>query len=109
MKDVKAKIILELANGPVSEAAYDYLTKQGVLIIPDVLANAGGVIVSYLEWLQNREGEQWPEAKVNAELERYLTRATREIYGYSQQHKLPLKEAAFAVAIQRILQKRGDQ
>lgn len=108
MKDVKAKIILELANGPVSETAYEYLTKQGVIIIPDVLANAGGVIVSYLEWLQNRQGEQWSEDRVNDELERYLTKAVKDVYAYSEQHQLPLKEAAFAIAIQRILEKRGE-
>jgi glutamate dehydrogenase/leucine dehydrogenase len=108
MKDVKAKIVLELANGPVSERAYDYLTKQGVLVIPDVLANAGGVIVSYLEWLQNRQGEQWSEDKVNKELERYMSTAVTQAYKYSQEHKLPLKEAAFAIAIKRILDKRGE-
>ena len=108
MKDVKAKIILELANGPVSEAAYEYLTSKGVTVIPDVLANAGGVIVSYLEWLQNREGEQWDEAKVNLELERYLSKAMRDAFRYGEQNKLPLKEAAVAIAIQRILAKRGN-
>lgn len=103
MKQVKARIILELANGPIHETAYDYLTKKGVLIIPDVLANAGGVIVSYLEWLQNRAGEQWDEPKVNAELERYLIPAVDKAYTFSEQHKVSLKEAAFAVAIERII------
>lgn len=107
MKNVRARIVLELANGPVDGEAYDYLTKQGILVIPDVLANAGGVIVSYLEWLQNRQGEQWDEAKVNAELERVLVAAVHETYAYGKKHQLPLKEAAFAIAIQRILAKRG--
>ena len=109
MKDVKAKIVLELANGPVNEAAYQYLTSKGVIVIPDVLANAGGVIVSYLEWLQNRQGEQWSEDRINAELERYMSKAVQDAYKYSAEHKLPLKEAAFAIAIQRILAKRGDK
>lgn len=108
MKDIKAKIILELANGPINEAAYEYLTKKGVVVIPDVLANAGGVIVSYLEWLQNRQEEQWSEEKVNAEMEGYLTKAAKAIYEYGESNNLPLKEAAFAIAIQRILAKRGD-
>ncbi len=108
MKSVKAKFVLELANGPVSEAAHDYLIKKGVVVIPDVLANAGGVIVSYLEWLQNRAGEQWSEDKVNTELERLLVKATHDVYDYMTKHKLSLKEAAFAIAIRRILDKRGD-
>lgn len=104
MKKVKAKYILELANGPVNSAAHDYLTDQGVVILPDILANAGGVIVSYLEWQQNKHGEQWDEAKVNQELERYLVKATRAVYEYSQQHGLSLKDSAIALAIKRILQ-----
>lgn len=109
MKTVKAKIILELANGPVSEGAYEYLIKKGVVIIPDALANAGGVVVSYLEWLQNRADEQWPETKVNAKLEDYISKAVHEAYEYSQKNKLPLKEAALAIAIQRILEKRREK
>lgn len=103
MNDVKAKIILELANGPVSEKAHDYLSSKGVLIIPDILANAGGVIVSYLEWLQNRSKEHWGEVKVNQNLHDMLVNATREIYEYSVAQSVTLKEAAFAVAIKRIL------
>lgn len=100
---VKAKYILELANGPVNDHAYRYLTKRGVLVVPDVLANAGGVIVSYLEWLQNRALESWPEARVNQELARYLTSATDNIFKQSRNHDGSLKEAACAVAIKRIL------
>ncbi len=106
MEQVKAKIILELANGPVTEKAHDYLSKKGILVIPDVLANAGGVIVSYLEWLQNKAGEKWDEAKVNQKLEDYLIAATKNIYDNSQSHKTTLKEAAFSVAIHRILDAR---
>lgn len=104
MKEVKASIILELANGPVNEAAHEYLTRQGVIIIPDVLANAGGVIVSYLEWEQNKKGESWDEDKVNEALERYMVAAMRAAADYAKQHGVSLKEAAFAIAIQRILQ-----
>jgi glutamate dehydrogenase/leucine dehydrogenase len=110
MHDVRAKIILELANGPISEDAYDYLSKKGVLIVPDVLANAGGVIVSYLEWLQNRAEEHWTEAKVNEELERYLAQAMDQSYTYAQENGISLKEAAFALAIYRILEaKKGKK
>lgn len=108
MKGVKASIILELANGPVNEKAYDYLTKKGVIIIPDILANAGGVIVSYLEWLQNKAGEHWTEEKVNKELERYMVEAAAKAYDYSKKHDVSLKEAVIAIAISSILKKRGE-
>ncbi len=104
--DVKAKIVLELANGPVSDEAYELLTKRGVVVIPDILANAGGVIVSYLEWLQNRAGEQWTEGKVNQELEKYLIPATQNALVYSHEHKISLKEAALALAMRRIVDAR---
>lgn len=103
---VRAKIILELANGPVSETAYASLESRGVMIVPDVLANAGGVIVSYLEWLQNRSNETWTEDKVQSELERYLVPATVQAVKAAHQQKVSLKEAAFAVAMQRILAAR---
>ncbi len=108
MDQVKAKMILELANGPVSESAYEYLTTHGKVVIPDILANAGGVIVSYLEWLQNKNNEHWDEAKVNKELEKYLVRATRDTYQYSEKEGVSLKEAALSIAIRRILEAKGD-
>lgn len=103
MKSVKAKYILELANGPVDETAYDYLTEKGVNVVPDVLANAGGVIVSYLEWQQNLASEHWEEDKVNESLEKYLVDATDVIQDYAKTNNVSLKEAAFAIAIKRIL------
>ncbi|PJE64940.1 glutamate dehydrogenase [Candidatus Saccharibacteria bacterium CG10_big_fil_rev_8_21_14_0_10_47_8] len=102
-KDVKAGIILELANGPVSEPAYKALNARGMLVVPDILANAGGVVVSHLEWLQNRASEQWSEARVNSQLEDYLVKATDEIYSRSTKAKMTLKEAAFAVAMDRLV------
>lgn len=107
MSRVKANIILELANGPVSEKAYEYLTKKGVLIVPDILANAGGVIVSYLEWVQNKSKESWSEKEVNQELEGYLEKATHKAYNLSQNENISLKEAAITLAIQRILGARN--
>lgn len=99
---VKASIVLELANGPVSEKAYKNLSSKGVLVVPDILANAGGVIVSYLEWLQNRRGEHWNLSRVNNQLEEYLVEATDEIFKRSRRDNLTLKEAALAVAIERL-------
>lgn len=106
---VRAEIVLELANGPISDKAHGLLTERGVTVIPDILANAGGVVVSYLEWTQNRRNERWPAEKVDRELEKYLVKALREAYEYSQKHGAALKEAAFALAISRILDARRSQ
>ncbi len=100
---VKAKIILELANGPVTYRAYEELSKRNILDVPDILANSGGVIVSYLEWLQNKNDEHWPEDKVNRELENHLVKATDKVYNRMQKDKMTLKEAAFAEAISKLV------
>lgn len=76
---VKAKYILELANGPVSDAAAQTLASKNTIIIPDIIANAGGVVVSYLEWLQNKNKQLWSEEKVNNQLEKYLTKAVSRV------------------------------
>ncbi len=117
MTKIQAKIIIEMANGPVTEKAYEYLTKKGVIIIPDVLANSGGVIVSYLEWQQNIKGEVWSEEKVNQKLEEMMREAFEKIWQKAtansqsgsqginqvlQIGEIDLKQAAFAVAIERI-------
>ena len=102
VQKVKASIIIELANGPVSKAAFDVLTSHGVTILPDIIANAGGVIVSYLEWVQNRSGEHWPEDKVNRQLENYMVKATDELYATAQERDISLTEAAFINAIKRL-------
>ncbi len=102
MKKIKAKIILELANGPITEGAYEYLSKQGVVIIPDVLANSGGVTVSYLEWVQNKAGYYWSEKEVNDKLKVMMEKAFEAIWKKSVEIKIPLKQAAFEVAIERI-------
>jgi glutamate dehydrogenase/leucine dehydrogenase len=103
MKDIKTGILLELANGPINERAEEHLLKQGAKIIPDIVANAGGVIVSYLEWLQNRQSEKWDEARVNAELEKYMQPAVKDMYDYAKEHNSSLKEAALSLAIKRLI------
>jgi glutamate dehydrogenase/leucine dehydrogenase len=102
MERVKAEYIVELANGPLTDAAHEYLTGKGVVVLPDIIANAGGVIVSYLEWLQNKAGEKWDEDKVNTELETYMVAAVNELYKTAQELKLTLKEAAVANALRRL-------
>lgn len=100
---VHARFVLELANGPVSDEADLELTKRGVVVVPDILANAGGVIVSYLEWLQNRSGEHWTEDEVNDKLLGYLVPAVKGSLKLADARKLTLKEAALAKAMQAIL------
>ncbi len=101
---VKAKYIVEMANGPITDAAFDVLTERGVTILPDVIANAGGVIVSYLEWQQNLHGEHWPEEQVNNELAKYIETATAETYQTAQDYQTDLKSAAFIIALRKLTQ-----
>lgn len=100
--DVKAGIVVELANGPVTQAAATYLQRKGVVVLPDVIANAGGVIVSCLEWQQNTTGETWSEKKVNTTLERFLVQAMRAVLDYAQTHQRNLKQAATELALLRL-------
>ncbi len=102
MKQVKAKYIVEMANGPINEPAFNYLTSQGIVILPDIIANSGGVIVSYLEWLQNRNDEYWPEDKVNRELEKYIKKAVNELCKTALTKKVSYKEAAFIMALRKL-------
>jgi glutamate dehydrogenase/leucine dehydrogenase len=104
MKGVLAKFIVELANGPVTNEAYEFLNKKGVIILPDVIANAGGVVVSYLEWKQNKENEHWSEQKVNEELKQYITKAVDQMHKTAEEKSVPLKEAAFMAALKNLLQ-----
>lgn len=107
MTKIKAKIILELANGPITEEAYEYLSKKGVIIIPDVLANSGGVTVSYLEWVQGKAGYWWTEKEVNDKLQSTMERAFEAIWDRAHPNRprgeMPLKQAAFEVALERIV------
>lgn len=99
MRQVKAKYIVEMANGPINEAAQNYLTSQGITVLPDIIANAGGVVVSYLEWVQNKKRQHWDEDKVNQELERYIKSAVNQMYQTSVETEVSLKEAAFMAAL----------
>lgn len=101
MKNIKAKIIVEMANGPITKEADEYLTKRGTIIIPDVLANAGGVTVSYLEWVQGKQGYWWEEKEVNQKLKRIMEKALEKIWEKAKKG-VSLKQAAFAVAIEKI-------
>lgn len=104
MKKIKAKYIVEMANGPITREAHEYLAGHDKIIIPDIIANAGGVIVSYLEWQQNRAGEHWSEAKVNNKLSEILRSAVKDMFEYSTAKRVDLKQAAFALAVKRLLE-----
>ncbi len=101
-KNVKAKVVLEIANGPVSPEADTILKKNGVIVVPDVLANAGGVVVSYFEWVQGRSGDQWTAEKVDRELRRIMFTAFDDVRSEAKRRNLTYREAAFDVAIRRI-------
>lgn len=101
--EVGARTILELANGPVDDRAHEALTARGVSCIPDIVANAGGVIVSYLEWKQNLAGEAWSEDRVNSELDRILSAATRAMVERAKREGISLRDAAFRIALERLV------
>jgi len=100
--DVKADVVLELANGPVSDDANQALETRNVTVVPDVIANAGGVIVSYLEWEQNKSGKTWSESKVNDRLDEILSSAMQAVMQRADAEGCSLKEAAFIIALERI-------
>lgn len=99
---IKAKLILELANGPTTPGADDALFSKGIHVVPDVLANSGGVVVSTFEWEQNRKGEHWSEVVVLEKLQNILCVESENIFAKSVEFKTDLRRAAFIVALERL-------
>ena len=100
--DVRARYLVEAANAPTTPEADEILTRRGVQILPDVYANAGGVTVSYFEWTQNIQQFTWEEAKIAAELRRYMSEAYATLSRVARERRVPLRTAAFIVAIGRV-------
>jgi glutamate dehydrogenase (NADP+) len=101
-EQIKAKYIFEVANGPISPAADAVLGQQGTLVFPDILVNAGGVTVSYFEWVQNRNGLYWSGAEVHQQLQQRMIRATESLWQVSQQESISLRTAGYVLALRRI-------
>lgn len=103
-RKVECRLIAEGANNPCTKEADDIFNERGIPVIPDILANAGGVTVSYFEWAQNLQQYRWDVDTVNKELQTILTRAFRDVYSLAQKHKISLRTASYMLAIDRVAQ-----
>jgi len=101
---VKAKLIVDGANGPTTPDADRIFNERGIVVIPDIMANAGGVTVSYFEWVQDRMGYFWKLSEVNERLEDTLITNFHELRGISKRHGIPYRTSAYMVAIDRVVQ-----
>ena len=109
--DVAADAVLEIANGPVSHEADETLAERGIAVLPDVLSNAGGVTVSYYEWIQGRTGERWDADMVRDRLEARIVKVAKACFDRAEKDDTPLRHAAYAIAVERIaaaVESRGD-
>ena len=106
---IKAKLVLEGANGPTLPEADDVLGERGILVVPDVICNAGGVTVSYFEWVQDFSSFFWSEDEINVRLDKIMVDALKKIWETADRHKISLRTATFAVACERILIAREER
>ena len=106
---VQARLVLEAANGPITPDADILLERRGITVIPDVLANAGGVTVSYFEWVQDLQSFFWDEDEINARLEKVMHRAFTEVWDSSQQRGVSMRQGAYILAIERVAEATTDR
>lgn len=105
--DIKANIIVEAANGPTTVAADEILDKKGIIVVPDILANAGGVVVSYFEWVQNIQSLVWDEDEINQTLNRIMCKAFEEVYVLHNEKEISLRTAAYATALKKLVKAKN--
>ncbi|KAG0510891.1 MAG: putative Glutamate dehydrogenase (NAD(P)(+)) [Nitrosopumilales archaeon] len=102
--NLKCKIIAEAANGPTLPEADPIIYKKKIMVIPDILANSGGVCISYLEWVQNNMGYYWTFNEVAKKMEDHITRSFRDIYALSKKHKVDMRRAAMVLGVSRVVE-----
>jgi glutamate dehydrogenase (NAD(P)+) len=107
--DIRAKLVVEGANGPTTPEGDDVLQRNGVFLVPDILANAGGVTVSYFEWVQDLQSFFWSEHEVNQKLQAIMQRAFREVLTVATDRDLPMRMAAYVQAVQRVASATRDR
>jgi len=100
---IKADIIVEAANGPIAMEADDILEKKGIVVVPDILANAGGVVVSYFEWVQNIQSVSWTEETVNEKLKNIMDPAFEAVWDIAQKNNKTLRTGAYLIAVKRVV------
>jgi glutamate dehydrogenase (NAD(P)+) len=100
--NIRAQVIVEAANGPTTREADEILEERGATVVPDILANAGGVVVSYLEWVQDLQNFFWEESEINRTLKRIMTRSFKEVWEFSRAQRVPLRPAAVMLAVTKV-------
>lgn len=101
---IKAKLIVEAANAPITIRADEVLESKGIPVVPDIISNAGGVVVSYFEWVQNLQQFTWDLDEINFKLKKKITKGYRDVFDYAKENNLSLRTAAFAVGIERVVE-----
>ncbi len=104
VESIKAGVIVEAANGPTTLEADEILNKKGIVLVPDILSNAGGVVVSYLEWVQNQQAIYWEEEETNTKLKHVMDRAFEEVYSIAEEKNTSLREGAYMIALKRVVE-----